>query len=49
VTDVPTGCNYGFAVENNAPIKGRKFAYHSNAAVKPGETTDIGDIKFERN
>ena len=49
VTDVPTGCDYGLAVETNAPIKGRRFAYHTKAAVKPGETTDIGEITSSRS
>ena len=49
VPDAPTGCDYGLAVETNAQIKGRRFAYYSRAAVKPGETTDVGEIKFERN
>ena len=49
VVDVPTGCDYGIAVETNAAIKGRQFAYHPRAAVKPGETTEVGDIKFKND
>ena len=33
--DVPTGCDYGLAVETIASPKERMFAYHSRAAVKP--------------
>jgi hypothetical protein len=45
----PTGCDYGLAVETNGSIKGRMFAYHRKAAVKPGETTDVREIRFDRN
>jgi hypothetical protein len=48
VPDAPTGCDYGLAVETNGSIKGRMFAYHPKAAVKPGETTDVGEIRFDR-
>ena len=47
VPAVPTGCDYGLAAETNASIMGRRFAFHSKAAVKPGETTDIGEIRFK--
>jgi beta-lactamase regulating signal transducer with metallopeptidase domain/protocatechuate 3,4-dioxygenase beta subunit len=49
VQDVPTGCDYALAVETNAPISGRQFAFHPRAAVKPGETADVGDIKFKND
>jgi protocatechuate 3,4-dioxygenase beta subunit len=49
VSDVPTGCDYGLAVETNAAIERRKFVYHPRASVKTGETTEVGDIKFKRD
>ena len=47
IEDIPTGCDYGIAVETKEPIKGRRYAHHPRAAVTPGETTEIGDIKIE--
>ncbi len=47
IEDIPTGCDYGIAVETTEPIKGRRYAHHPRAAVKPGETTEIGEIKIE--
>jgi hypothetical protein len=47
IPDIPTGCDYGIAVESSDAVSGRRFAYHSRAAVKPGETTDIGQIAFK--
>jgi hypothetical protein len=49
VVDVPTGCDYSLAVETNAALKDRQFTFHRRAAVKPGETTDVGEIKFGRD
>ena len=47
IEDLPAGCDYGIAVETTEPIKGRRYAHHPRAAVKPAETTEIGDIKIE--
>jgi beta-lactamase regulating signal transducer with metallopeptidase domain len=49
VPDVPTGCEYGIAVEDMAPIRNRHFAYHSKVAVEPGKTADAGEIRFKSN
>ena len=49
VSDVPTGCDYGLVVETNEPIAGRRFAFHNKVVVKPGATTDVGDIKFGKD
>jgi 5-hydroxyisourate hydrolase-like protein (transthyretin family) len=46
VADVPTGCEYGLVAEAGTMIKELKVAF-SKAAVKPGETTDVGDITFK--
>ena len=48
VPDVPTGCNYAIAVEKGSG-KGHRFAFFRNAAVRPGETTDVGDIAFKND
>jgi hypothetical protein len=48
VVDVPTGCEYELRVETRAPRQ-FQFAYHDKTAVKPGETTDVGEIKFKRD
>jgi hypothetical protein len=49
VLDVPTGCDYGIAVEAHGPRERFQFAYHDKTSVKPGETTDVGDIKFKND
>jgi beta-lactamase regulating signal transducer with metallopeptidase domain/protocatechuate 3,4-dioxygenase beta subunit len=46
VPDVPTGCDYSLVAESGAMISQRRFAF-TDAAVRPGETTDIGDIKLK--
>jgi hypothetical protein len=47
VADVPTGCDYSLAVDSGGALKMRRFAFSSNAKVRPGETTDVGDIRFK--
>ena len=49
ILGIPTGCDYPLAVETSAPLKERRFAFHNRAAVKPRETTDVGEIKFGRD
>jgi len=46
VPSVPTGCDYSLVAESGAKITQRRVAF-KDAAVRPGETTDIGDIKFK--
>jgi beta-lactamase regulating signal transducer with metallopeptidase domain len=46
VPNVPTGCEYGLVAEAGTMIKERRVAF-SKATVKPGEATDVGDIKFK--
>jgi beta-lactamase regulating signal transducer with metallopeptidase domain len=48
VTDVPTGCDYGLAIDNHAN-KGPRFTYRDKTTVKPGATTDVGVVKFDAN
>jgi len=47
VPDVPTGCDYSMAFEIGAARR-RRIPSLRHAAVRPGETTDIGEIRFER-
>jgi hypothetical protein len=48
IPDVPVGCDYGLAVEHGTMLSDRRFEYGS-ATVRPGETTDIVEIRFERD
>ena len=48
VLNVPTGCEYGLVVESGTMIKEHRAAF-GNARVKPGETTDAGDIRFKND
>jgi beta-lactamase regulating signal transducer with metallopeptidase domain len=43
VLNVPIGCEYAFVAENQK----QQFTFLEKAAVKPGETTDVGDIRFK--
>jgi beta-lactamase regulating signal transducer with metallopeptidase domain len=49
IKDVPTGCDYGLAIETTEELKNRRFTYRDKVAVKPGETTDVGEIRFKNN
>ena len=46
VPNVPTGCEYSLVAESGAMMSRRRFAFVKDAAVRPGETTDVGDIRF---
>ena len=46
VPNVPTGCDYSLVAESGAMISQRRFAF-KDAAVRPGETTDVGDIQLK--
>jgi Carboxypeptidase regulatory-like domain len=47
---VPTGCKYALVVESRvAGNKGYPFAFARDVAVRPGETTDVGDIQFKND
>jgi hypothetical protein len=47
VPDVPTGCEYSLVVESGATKKERKVAFFPKASVRPGQATDVGDIRFK--
>ncbi len=49
VPDVPIGCKYTLVVESGIAPKGRRVAFIENASVRPGETTDVGDIRFKND
>jgi hypothetical protein len=46
VPDVPTGCGYSLVAESGATVSRRRFAF-KDAAVRPGETTDVGEIQWK--
>ncbi|MDR3623314.1 MAG: carboxypeptidase regulatory-like domain-containing protein [Paludisphaera borealis] len=46
VPDVPTGCDYALVVESLGPNRTRKFAILKKAVLKPGQTTDVGEVRF---
>ena len=46
VPNVPTGCDYSLVAESGAKITQRRVAF-KDAAVRPGETTDVGDIQLK--
>ncbi len=48
VLKVPVGCDYGLVAESGTMIKQRRVAF-GKASVKPGETTDIGEIRFKND
>jgi beta-lactamase regulating signal transducer with metallopeptidase domain len=49
VVDVPIGCDYGVAVRTSGALNKLQIAYHDKAEVKPGETTEVGEIRFKRD
>ncbi len=46
LADVPTGCDYSLVAESRARITRRRVGF-KDAAVRPGETTDVGDIALK--
>ena len=49
VPDVPIGCKYSLVVESGLASKNRRVAFFENATVRPGESTDVGEIRFKRD
>ena len=49
VPDVPIGCEYTLVVESRLTAKDRRVAFATKKAVRPGETTDVGEIRFKPN
>jgi beta-lactamase regulating signal transducer with metallopeptidase domain/protocatechuate 3,4-dioxygenase beta subunit len=49
VADVPTGCKYSLAVESRAATRMSRFTFFQDATVRPGESTDVGEIRFRRD
>ncbi len=47
--NIPVGCQYGVYARSGASYVDTKFAWKKDITVRPGETTDIGDLKFDRN
>ena len=50
VPDVPTGCDYSLNVDSSmGAVKDLRFTFLERATVKPGETTDVGEIRFKND
>src|SRR5262249_27562221 len=45
VPGVPVGCDYNLAVEDSRTSKHHRVAFYEKAVVRPGETTDVGEIR----
>ncbi len=48
IPNVPTGCDYSLNIMAGTMIKERRHA-SADASVRPGETTDVGDIAFKKD
>ena len=46
--NVPIGCDYSLVAESRAKMTQQRVAF-KDAAVRPGETTDVGDIQLKDN
>ncbi len=46
LANVPTGCDYSLLAESGAMITRRRVAF-KDAAVRPGEKTDVGDVAWK--
>jgi protocatechuate 3,4-dioxygenase beta subunit len=50
IPNVPAGCNYQLIVESEMLTpKKQRVAFYNPAKVRPGETTDVGEIRFKRD
>jgi beta-lactamase regulating signal transducer with metallopeptidase domain/protocatechuate 3,4-dioxygenase beta subunit len=49
VPNVPTGCDYALVIESGATIKDRRVSFARDLKVRPGETTDAGEIRFAKD
>ncbi len=47
VPDVPIGCKYTLVAESGIAPKESRVAFFKNATVRPGESTDVGEVRFE--
>ncbi|HKI21484.1 MAG TPA: carboxypeptidase-like regulatory domain-containing protein, partial [Isosphaeraceae bacterium] len=46
VPNVPTGCGYSLVADSGAEVSRRRYAF-KDANVRPGETTDVGEIRWK--
>jgi hypothetical protein len=49
VPKVPAGCKYNLVVESGIAPKSQRVAFFRDASVRPGETSDVGDIRFKND
>jgi beta-lactamase regulating signal transducer with metallopeptidase domain/protocatechuate 3,4-dioxygenase beta subunit len=47
VPDVPAGCEYSLGVESSDELPNRRFAFSRHLTVRPGATTDAGEIRLK--
>jgi hypothetical protein len=49
VSDVPAGCEYSLGATSGGGAKKRNTAFVPKASVRPGQITDVGDIRFRHD
>jgi beta-lactamase regulating signal transducer with metallopeptidase domain/protocatechuate 3,4-dioxygenase beta subunit len=49
VPKVPAGCKYNLVVESGIAPKSERVAFFRDASVRPGEMSDVGDIRFQND
>ena len=49
VPNVPIGCEYTLVVQSGIASKDRRVAFTENTTVRPGESTDVGEMRFKRD
>ena len=49
VPNVPIGCSYSLVAEGQLTAKDRRVAFSENVAVRPGESTDVNEIRFKND
>jgi len=47
VRDVPAGSDYSLAFQQNSTVKAANKTIFREAKVRPGESTDVGEVRFE--
>lgn len=49
VPDVPVGCDYALMLEYGTLVKNLHFANVETVVVRPGDTTDVGKVRFKKD
>ena len=45
--DVPAGCDYVLYFQQDSTVKAANQKIYREAKVRPGESTDMGEVRFE--